>query len=139
MAIEKASLEETKNKIIQSVASDKKRLKQYEDGILEDLESATGNILDNQGQACPCGCGAVTRVMHSSGVSRVTSGVGVGGLGVALMGCAAVREMPGGKVIDSLKKAQTTSELLSKRLAEAEQQSQSINEVRVPGLPPSGS
>lgn len=88
MAIEKASLEETKNKIIQSVASDKKRLKQYEDGILEDLESATGNILDNQGQACPCGCGAVMHVMHSSGVSRLTSGVGVGGLGVALMGCA---------------------------------------------------
>eukprot|EP00670_Eutreptiella_braarudii_P016448 CAMPEP_0174342222 /NCGR_PEP_ID=MMETSP0810-20121108/26002_1 /TAXON_ID=73025 ORGANISM="Eutreptiella gymnastica-like, Strain CCMP1594" /NCGR_SAMPLE_ID=MMETSP0810 /ASSEMBLY_ACC=CAM_ASM_000659 /LENGTH=190 /DNA_ID=CAMNT_0015464255 /DNA_START=6 /DNA_END=575 /DNA_ORIENTATION=+ len=30
VAIEKAELEETKNKIIQSVASDKKRLKQYE-------------------------------------------------------------------------------------------------------------
>eukprot|EP00668_Euglena_longa_P016545 GGOE01020817.1.p1 GENE.GGOE01020817.1~~GGOE01020817.1.p1 ORF type:complete len:1249 (-),score=501.70 GGOE01020817.1:103-3465(-) len=87
VAIEKASLEETKNKIIQSVASDKKRLKQYEDGILEDLESATGNILDNQ------------------------------------------------KVIDSLKKAQTTSELLSKRLAEAEQQSQSINEARLEFTP----
>ena len=48
VAIEKAELEETKNKIIQSVANDKKKLKQYEDGILEDLESASGNILDNQ-------------------------------------------------------------------------------------------
>ena len=81
VAIEKAELEETKNKIIQSVASDKKRLKQYEDGILDNLESASGNILDNQA------------------------------------------------VIEALKKAQSTSELLSKRLADAETQSQSINEV----------
>jgi dynein heavy chain len=87
VAIEKAELEETKNKIIQSVANDKKKLKQYEDGILEDLESASGNILDNQ------------------------------------------------KVIDSLKKAQSTSELLSKRLKDAEVQSASIDVARLEYVP----
>jgi len=87
VAIEKAELEETKNKIIQSVANDKKKLKQYEDGILEDLESAQGNILDNQ------------------------------------------------RVIDSLKKAQTTSQLLSTRLKEAEVQSASIDEARLEYTP----
>ena len=48
VSIIRAELEESKNKIIQNVAEDGKKLKQYEDGILEDLETAEGNILDNQ-------------------------------------------------------------------------------------------
>ena len=82
VSIEKAELEEQKNKIVKSVADDKRKLKRYEALILSELEDAKGNILDNQ------------------------------------------------KLIDTLKQAQSTSVLLSKRLIEAEEKAKSIDEAR---------
>eukprot|EP01064_Diplonema_japonicum_P034413 TRINITY_DN7114_c0_g1_i1.p1 TRINITY_DN7114_c0_g1~~TRINITY_DN7114_c0_g1_i1.p1 ORF type:complete len:4107 (+),score=1152.60 TRINITY_DN7114_c0_g1_i1:350-12322(+) len=82
VSIEKAELEEQKNKIVKTVAEDKRKLKRYEDLILSELEDAKGNILDNQ------------------------------------------------KLIDTLKQAQSTSVLLSKRLVEAEEKAKFIDEAR---------
>ncbi|KAJ9465464.1 Dynein-1-beta heavy chain [Diplonema papillatum] len=82
VSLEEAELEDQKNKIVKSVADDKRKLKRYEDLILSELEDAKGNILDNQ------------------------------------------------KLIDTLKQAQSTSVLLSKRLVEAEEKAKKIEKGR---------
>jgi len=47
VSIERQELEEEKSEVIRSVASAEKKKKKYQNQILERLESATGNILDN--------------------------------------------------------------------------------------------